>query len=325
MAGGIGERFWPLSTVRRPKQMLDLTGSGRTLLEQAISRVSPVVDEVYISTSETLAPAMAGSGLVPESCILAEPAKRNTAGALVWSMAAIDSGEPFVAAITTADHAIDPDDAFAADASAALDLAEREDVLVTLGIRPDRPETGYGYIEMGTGAEVLRFREKPDAETAAKFLAQGNFLWNSGMFFWRSDTFQRELEAHAATHGDVLRRLIADPNSDVFSTLPNVSIDYALMEKSQRVRCLAASFSWDDVGTWDSLLRTVPLDGEGNAVIGSASLIDSANCVVYNDTDRTLCLVGVRDSIVVATAEAFLTVPLSHAQDVRKAAAAHSQ
>lgn len=321
MAGGAGERFWPLSTPEQPKQLLDLTGSGKSLLEQAVDRLAPCVDEVFISTSETLAAPLRVAGLVPEENVLAEPCKRNTAGALVWCMAAIPGDRPFLAAVTTADHAISPDRVFRSDVEAALRLAEQKHALVTIGIRPTRAETGFGYVQIGVGTQVLRFTEKPDAETAANFVSRGNYLWNSGMFFWRSDAFGSELSSHAPAHAEVYEALLSHAAPGVFASLPSVSIDYALMEKSQNVHCIQASFSWDDVGTWDSLLRTVPLDTNGNAVVGDATLIDTRGCVIYNASTTRLSVLGAEGLAVIATERDTLVVPLALSQDVRRISA----
>jgi len=329
MAGGSGERFWPLSTPDRPKQLLDLTGSGKCLLEEAIRRVEPVVDAVYVSTTERLRQRIVDAKLVDESHVLAEPAKRNTAGALVWCMATLiaELGEPFVAAITTADHAISPDTAFEEDVAAAISLAESQDVLVTIGISPTRADTGFGYLEKGPDGTVLRFTEKPDLATAEAYVRSGSFLWNSGMFFWRSDVFASSLAHASAAHAASLNAVIAGLRSgDVaaarasFETLPNLSIDYALMERADNVRFVPASFSWDDLGTWDALLRTLPLDAHGNASIGDVLLIDSSDCVCVNTTRKPLAVIGQRAEIVVASDDGFLAVPLDHAQDVRDAA-----
>lgn len=332
MAGGSGERFWPLSTPAMPKQLLDLTGSGDSLLAQAKARLVPVVDELFVSTTELLREPILDSGLFTEDQILAEPAKRNTAGALIWSMAKLSAATagPFLCAVTTADHAISPDEAFQADVRQALVYAENEDALVTIGIPPTRPETGYGYIEIGDAPKVSRFTEKPDPELATSFLAAGNYLWNSGMFFWRSDTFERELKMAESTMGAIYVRIAdalrtgVDPAA-AFEELPSISIDYALMERAKRVACFPATFRWDDVGTWDSLLRTVPLDNEGNAIVGKATLLNTTRCVVYNGSGRTLCVSGLDDQIIVATCDAMLVTPMSRAQDVREAAKKHSQ
>ncbi len=326
MAGGSGERFWPLSTLDKPKQLLDLTGSGKSLLAEAIERLKPVVDEVFVSTSERLAGPITDSGLVDEQHVLAEPAKRNTTGALVWCMAQlskIDTG-PFLAAITTADHAIGPDEAFQSDVKAALSLALNEEALVVMGIPPIRPDTGYGYIEWGVGSAVSRFAEKPDLATAEAFLAEGTYFWNSGMFFWRSDAFASQLTKASPEAGRTLFQLSRVNESleskRLFETLPDKSIDFLLMEKADKVRGVKASFHWDDVGTWDSLLRTVDLDPEGNAVVGEAVLIDCQGCVVYNASSHTLTLVGCQDVIHVATDVVTLVCPVLRAQDVREAA-----
>ncbi len=326
MAGGSGERFWPLSTPDKPKQLLDLTGSGKSLLAEAIGRLAPVVDDVYVSTSERLAEAIVASGLVDAAHVLAEPCKRNTGGALIWCMSklAMLDTKPFLAAITTADHAISPSSAFQSDVKAALSLALYEEALVVMGIPPVRADTGYGYVEWGVGCEVTRFAEKPDLATAEQFLAAGNYLWNSGMFFWRSDTFAAQLTKVAPPVGKALfvlsRVTQASEALRIFEALPDKSIDYLLMEKADKVRGVKASFRWDDVGTWDSLLRNAPLDASGNAVVGSATLIDCRGCVVYNASSRPLTLVGCTDMIHVATDEATLTCPVARAQDVREAA-----
>lgn len=325
MAGGSGERFWPLSTPDQPKQLLDLTGAGASLLEQAITRVRPVVDEVFVSTTERLVAPILDSGLADSEQVLAEPSKRNTAGALVWCMAQIASriGEPFIAAVTTADHAIGPDDAFRADVAAALARSAPGDSLVTLGIPPTRPETGFGYLEVADGDQVARFVEKPDLERAAQYVADGRHLWNSGMFFWRSDRFLAELETASPVHAEAFKVIAsgdAERGKAAFEALPNISIDYALMEKAAHVAYVRASFAWDDVGSWDALLRTVPLDPAGNAIVGAVTALDASGCVAYNATDRPVCLLGTHNAIVVATETAFLVAPIGMAQEVRNAA-----
>lgn len=329
MAGGSGERFWPLSTADRPKQLLDLTGTGKSLLEQALRRIEPAVDAAYVSTTERLSGQIRATELLEHDHILAEPAKRNTAGALVWCMAALeaDFGEPFVAAITTADHAIAPDEAFQSDVAAAMDLALTHDVLVTIGVSPTRADTGFGYLETGPDGAVLRFTEKPDLATADAYVRSGSYLWNSGMFFWRSDVFASSIAhaspEHASAHRGIvsaLRRGDRDAARVCFERLPNLSIDYALMERADNVRFVSASFTWDDLGTWDALRRTIPLDAEGNATMGEVVIIDSHDCVCVNTTEKAVAVIGQRGQIVVASDEGTLVVPLDRAQDVREAA-----
>lgn len=327
MAGGWGERFWPLSTPERPKQLLDLTGSGKSLLAEAVERIQPLVDEVVLSTSQTLAPTLAASGLVPEANVIAEPAKRNTGGALIWVMAELQrrEGTHFLAAVVTADHAIRPVQAFQHDVRAAMALALYEEALVVIGIPPTRPETGFGYVKFGVGSEVLGFVEKPDVVQAAKYVASGDTLWNSGMFFWRSDIFAKELEgAHPAAGKAyfLIPRVEHDEAVRLFDGLPDLSIDYLLMEKSKRIKGVRASFEWDDLGSWDALRRVLPLDNQGNAVVGPVRLFDCSGCVVYNATPRQTTVIGCRDMIVVSCEEHDLVLPLSQAQAVRRAAQA---
>lgn len=329
MAGGSGERFWPLSRPDLPKQLLKLSGSGKSLLEESLSRLAPVVgaDHLYVSTSTRLVDPIADSGLIEPIRIIAEPCKRNTAGALVWTMAylAARESEPFLAAITTSDHAIGPNEAFQATVRTALELAEAQQALVTIGIVPTRAETGYGYIEISEGTQVRGFREKPDASTATAFLHAGNFLWNSGMFFWRSDAFAAELTHASPVHADVYQRLVeafraGDDSVAIFEELPNVSIDYALMERAQHVQCVRSNFAWDDVGTWDALLRTVDADTEGNSVVGPVAAVDTSGSVLYNASNRKVFVLGGRNIVVVVTDDEVLVADLERTQDVRLAA-----
>jgi mannose-1-phosphate guanylyltransferase len=333
MAGGSGERFWPVSTPARPKQLLDLTGEGVSLLEAALRRLEPVVgaENLWISTSTALSEPIRASGLIAEDRILAEPDRRNTLGAVAWTMASLAAheGEPFAVAITTSDHAINPTDAFVSTVRKAVETAIEEDALATIGIPPTRPDTGFGYIERVSDGRVRRFTEKPNAETAAQFLAAGDFLWNSGMFFWTEATFARELQqgnppAFAAYEriksalctGDV------EAGTAAFLELTSQSIDYALMERASNVRCVPAEFKWDDVGTWDSLLRTVELDAEGNAVVGRARPLETTGSVIYNTTAAKVWTLGVEGLIVVVTDGQILITRADRAQDVRTVAQA---
>lgn len=331
MAGGSGERFWPVSTPEHPKQLLDLTGEGRSLLASAVARLSPVVgkDNLWISTSAALAEPIREACLVDATHILAEPMRRNTLGAILWTMASLRSrsAEDFSVAFTTADHAIKPDEGFAKTVHQALHEAESKSALVTIGIKPTRPETGFGYVQRASDGTVKRFTEKPDASTAASFIAAGDYYWNSGMFFWTESAFRRELgdaDPESATLYDALVEALAPSDRSAaeatFSSLKSTSIDYALMERAKHVRCVPASFEWDDVGTWDSLLRTVPLDDQGNAVVGKAALLESRDCVVYNTTDTRVSTLGVDGLVVVVTDDQILVTRADLAQDVRKVA-----
>lgn len=331
MAGGSGERFWPVSTPEHPKQLLDLTGEGRSLLASAVARLSPVVgkENLWVSTSAALAEPIGGAGLVDATHILAEPMRRNTLGAILWTMASLRSRSTsdFSVAFTTADHAIRPDEAFAQTVRQALDEAESESALVTIGIKPTRPETGFGYVQREADGTVKRFTEKPDAETAAAFIAAGDYYWNSGMFFWTESAFRRELgdaDPDSAERYDAMADALVRGDhaaaQEAFAGLTSISIDYALMERAKRVRCMPATFEWDDVGTWDSLLRTVPLDDQGNAVVGKAALLESHDCVVYNTTAARVSTLGINGLVIAVTDGQILVTRADLAQDVRKIA-----
>ncbi|MCE5231008.1 hypothetical protein LLG95_15625 [bacterium] len=350
MAGGTGERFWPLSRTSRPKQLLKLTRPDMSLLEEAIERIAPLIpaERILIATSATVAgpirEAMKGSA-VPVENIVVEPAKRNTAGALAWVAANAKArwgSEAVSMAVLTADHSIGAPGRFREVVDAALTAAENEQALVTLGVTPTRAETGYGYIEVKETdprsklkfellteiSPVASFREKPDRETAERFVASGRFFWNSGMFFWRLDTFLEELGAAAPAHGQAAARMAealaggdAAKATAVFNELTDISIDYALMEKARHVLMARADFPWDDVGAWDALARSFGKDAQNNVAIGDPILIDTRNSIVYNDPGAkkmAVAAVGVENLVIVVSADGVLVVPRDRAQDVKK-------
>lgn len=340
IAGGSGERFWPLSRPGRPKQLLRLTDPDATMLEEAVRRVQPLCgqDGVYVATSAALRDPILESGVVDESHVWSEPLRRNTLGALAWIVAQLMACglEDASVAIVTADHLIGDQERFRGCVSAALDVAEDHGGIVTLGIPPTRPETGYGYIEEDLEETVLSregrtahrsrsFREKPSPQTAEEFLQAGCFLWNGGMFFFTVPSFLKEL-AHAQpeSHEIVLAIAAALKAGDEptairhFERLPNLSVDYAVMERAERVYVLRTDFPWDDVGAWDAMERTLPLDEHHNVVQGNAVTIESEGCIVVNDAaEITVGTLGLRDIIVVVTSDAVLVCPKDQAQRVR--------
>ena len=341
MAGGGGERFWPLSREERPKQLLPFGKDGKTLLADTLERIAPLFarKDVYIATSAALRPVLIDAGLdLPHENILAEPCRRNTAGCLLHVAAHLSARRKgdYTMAVLAADHRIDDRTAFIAAASAALQAAEARPVLVTLGIRPTRPETGYGYIEVESpprglrAVPVQRFYEKPIRATAEEYVATGRFFWNSGMFFWRGSTFMAELSAarpemvqSARAMGEAIAKGDMTRADELFEGLQAVSIDYALLEHSRRIEMVPADFPWDDIGAWDALSRLYPAGEAGNVAHGSATFINAENCIVWNELDpgRTpVAVVGARDLVVVATDEGILIVPKEHAQEVREAA-----
>jgi mannose-1-phosphate guanylyltransferase len=341
MAGGSGERFWPLSKPHRPKQLLKLTSATETMLEEAVNRIKPLVGEgnVYIATGGSLRSSISAANVVDSSCVLAEPARRNTLGCLAWvaaNLIASELGDSTVA-VLTADHSIQFPDVFRATVDAAMDVAEKEDGIVTIGIVPTRPETGYGYIETDqsetvrtasgrTAYKSRSFREKPSQESALQFVQQGNFYWNGGMFFFRLPIFMRELsEAQPETHrlvNEIAVQLKAGNEAGanrLFEEIPSISIDFAVMEKAKNVYAVPSDFPWDDMGSWDALERSFDLDSLGNVSQGDNVLIDTHGSIVYNDIEGAkIGIVGMDDVIVVATGDAFLVCPKSQAQRVKE-------
>ena len=353
MAGGTGERFWPMSSAAHPKQLLTLTSSGQSLLAEAVQRSMALVpkENIYVATSRLLQKAIIDAKLgIPDENVLAEPAKRNTAGCLIYASACILSRncnlgpEGVTIGVLTADHRIPDTAPFVATASAAMDAAENTDNLVTIGIQPVRPDTAYGYIEIDPkkGAlnkdadhplyKAVRFHEKPDAAKAAGFIAGGHCYWNSGMFFWRFSTFQSEFgranPVLAETLEDLTDALLANDNrraEAIFEAMPNISIDYALMEKSTAVSVIPGKFIWDDLGSWDALSRTFPQDGQGNVSYGNPVLVDCKSSIVYNaagDGKMAVAALGLENIVVVVKDNAVLVMPKDRAQEVRQVVSA---
>lgn len=319
MAGGSGERFWPLSRRLRPKQLLNLTNTNESILSEAISRVTPIIpaENIYVATGEHLIePVRAANVGVPDQNVLAEPCKRNTAGCLAYATAHIlaDRAQPgespdsqelqrrYTLAILTADHIIGDADKFRETVDVIMSAAERENALGVIGVVPTRPETGYGYVEIEEGEllekyakgvrvyPVSAFHEKPTQERARAFLHSGGYFWNAGMFFWNLDVFMTELAlakpefAEAAI--EMARALQKGDDAHVrriFEGLEDISIDYALMEKAHNVIVARAEFPWDDIGSWPALERTFPRDGAGNIVVGDPVAVNCKGCIVYRD------------------------------------------
>jgi len=341
MAGGTGERFWPLSTPKRPKQLLRLADKSRSLIEQARDRIVPLVgaQNVFVATSRDLAKPIAAALDLPAAQIFAEPLKRNTLGAVVWTAASLlaQNDEDASIAILTSDHAIGEPDHFRATVGAALDLVEDQNALAIIGIPPSRPETGFGYIEVdktkphrindkATAFGIAGFREKPPLADAEAYVRSGSFLWNSGMLFFRLQTLLAELKAANPQAHELLNQIAlalkeSNPEAAIalFESLPSISFDYALLEKTPNLFVLESNFPWDDVGAWDALHRAGKPDSNQNVAQGRTLLLDSTDCVAYNDDDSLdLALIGVKDLVVVATKHGVLVCPRDQAQRVKE-------
>lgn len=352
MAGGAGERFWPVSRQRKPKQLLNLV-SEKMMIEEAIDRVEGIIDvkDIFIITNELLQEhiRIALPSLPPEN-IIAEPAKRNTAPCLALGAGFLQahyglSNEEISVAVLTADHVMKPVEKFRESVELAMDFAEKGDSIVVFGIQPNRAETGYGYIELGSGDEeivkVVSFKEKPNTETAEEYLRKGNYLWNSGMFFYRLDTFINEMTKSLPEVGNRISDLkdkyngktqtqFVGSNPDVkelFASFPDISIDYGLIERSQVIYCCKARFDWDDIGSWDSLERVLDSGLDGNVSYGDNLFIETNNVIVmdFAKQHKHISVVGMEDVIVIHTDDAILVCPKSKAQDVKKIVESHKK
>jgi mannose-1-phosphate guanylyltransferase len=324
MAGGSGERFWPMSRKRTPKHLLRLLGE-RTLLEEAVERALGVVppERVFVLTnSGQLKGCAAAVPSLPSSQFVAEPAKRDTApaAALATGLAlARARDESAICVVLPADSKIHDTATFQRQLRDAAGLATRSDALLTFSIPPTRPATGYGYLKLGQAqaplpegsrvAEVERFVEKPDADRAEEYVASGQYGWNAGMFVWKAGVFLAECDRLAPELAGFIRGFPSgDPAgylADRFGTLPKISVDYAIMERASRVLALRADFDWDDVGTWSALPTHLGSNGQANTLRGRHALLDSHNNIVIANS-RVVALCGVSDLVVVETADAVL-------------------
>ncbi|MEK6769886.1 MAG: sugar phosphate nucleotidyltransferase [Gemmatimonadota bacterium] len=305
LAGGVGSRFWPLSTAQRPKQLLPLAGP-KPLLVEAVERVLPLVpaERVLVVTSGVLAPAIrAALPAVPPDQVLAEPFAASTAPALAWATALAASRDPSATVLSLhADWTVTAPDAFRAAATAALDLAESADAVVTVGARPTRPEIGYGYIVPGpaidgAGRRIARFVEKPSAAQALALIADGA-LWNTGLFAWTAKRFREEVRAHTPELAGGLEALVRGDVAAMYAAVKPVSIDVGLFERTARGAVVEGDFGWDDVGSWAALRRVRTADGAGNVVVGDAHVVDAADCVVWSEEGTTV-VDGLTDVVVV--------------------------
>jgi mannose-1-phosphate guanylyltransferase len=334
MAGGGGERFWPMSRVRTPKHLLKLL-ADQTLLEQTVRRLAGVVPpgNIFVLTNEAqLAAVRSAIPFLPPAQIVAEPAKRDTSPAAALATALARVRDPkAVVALLPADHFIKDERKFAAQLAAGFAWAAGNESLLTLAIRPTRPDPGFGYLELGDevpGMEgggvfrkVLRFVEKPDIPTARKYLEGGRHAWNAGMFVWRTDVFLSEADRSAPALAAFVRDFPAgDPTAYLgarFPSLPKLSVDYAIMEKARSVATLVAEFDWDDVGLWTALPPHLEADASGNATRGRVVAVDSTGNIAVSN-GRIVALCGVRDLVVVETPDAVLVCHRDSVQDIKK-------
>jgi mannose-1-phosphate guanylyltransferase len=337
MAGGKGERFWPLSTSKHPKQLLALVGD-KPLIAQAVERLEGLIEpeNVFVVTNADLVEAtQQAAPMLPPENVVGEPVGRDTAAAVACGgalVAARDSAGVF--AVLTADQVMGDLEVFKATLKGGMALAEREEVLVTIGIEPTFPSTGFGYIETGNrldpqgGVEfkkALRFVEKPDAATAQRYLEEGRFLWNSGMFIWSVPTLAAAFAAHCPEMKALMETLtgfakkgeIGAGMAQAYPELKKISVDYALMEKADNIVTACGTFMWDDVGAWPALESHFPQDQNGNTLIGDGVAQDAAGNIIYSK-DRLTALIGVQDLIVVQAEGVTLVCPKDRAQEIKQ-------
>ncbi|SRX73515.1 mannose-1-phosphate guanylyltransferase [Aequorivita antarctica] len=336
MAGGIGSRFWPVSTQAFPKQFHDMLGTGQTLLQKTFSRLNKIIpsENIYILTNEIyLEITLKQLPEISEKQVVLEPAMRNTAPCILLSALKIKKSNPnALMLVAPSDHWIEDENAFAKDVQACFDAAQREDILLTLGIEPTFPNTGFGYIESDKNdaseiKKVKRFCEKPDYETAKQFLAAGNFLWNAGIFIWSAKSIVASFENHLEEMNSLFSKGIAVLNTseekefieNTYAEAENISIDYGILEKADNVYLKRATFDWNDLGTWGALHDKLEKDKNNNSVVNAETYIkDSKNNVVFTNTKKLVVLDGIEDYIVVDKEDVLLLFPKKKEQEIKE-------
>lgn len=339
MAGGIGSRFWPMSTPEKPKQFIDVLGVGRTLIQLTVDRFSDVcnIKNVWVVTSERYRNLVREQlPQLPESNILLEPCMRNTAPCVAYVAWKIKKHDPEAnLVISAADHIVLNVPEFVRVIRHGLSFTEKENRILTLGMLPTRPETGYGYIKVKHGEVagekeikmVEGFKEKPDLQTAREYLQEGGYYWNAGIFLWNVKTIEqafRENQPEMASLFDTLDPVFYTTSEQAginrkFPDCPSISVDYAIMEHARNIYVFPASFGWSDLGTWGSLYEQLPKDGNENAVVGKqVCMIESSDCVVHVSDDKKMVLQGLDDYIIAEQDGVFLICRKSDEQRIKE-------
>ena len=334
MAGGVGSRFWPVSTSDNPKQFRDLLGSGETLIQTTFKRLRRLVpaENVYILTNQKYE-ALVREQLpsVNQDQIVLEPAMRNTAPAVL--LAALKIGKRnknAVMVMAPSDHWIEDEAAFTKDITLAFDACRTKERIVTLGIKPSFPNTGFGYIQFEEGSEalhqVLNFTEKPDFETARQFLKEGNYVWNAGIFIWNIayilNSFSRNLPEmnQLFSAGKEVYNTPKEPGfiASEYSKAEDISIDYGILEKEENVYVIQASFDWNDLGTWGSVYNEVKKDSNANAVLNSRVMaLEATGNMISTSTNKVVVIEGLKDYIIIDEEEVLLLVPKAREQEIK--------
>lgn len=335
MAGGIGSRFWPVSTKEFPKQFHDMLGSGETLIQKTFSRLSQIIpkENILILTHESYNDLILEQlPMVKKEQIVLEPAMRNTAPCILYASLKIKKLNPnAVMVVAPSDHWIEDEMQFVANLQRSFDLCEREESLMTLGILPTAPNTGYGYIEFDkldsrSIKKVVQFREKPDSKTARRFIQSRNYLWNAGIFIWSVKSILKAFEEFQPVMYALFTKEFEVYNTDNeytfiqenYSKAENISIDYAIMENAQNVYVLPATFDWNDLGTWGSLHEKLPKDDNNNAVVNATVLLqNSSNNIIRTALGKQVIVDGLDDYIIVDKDSVLLIYPKSKEQEIK--------
>ena len=340
MAGGVGSRFWPMSTEKTPKQFIDVLGVGKSLLQMTYDRFkgicSPehvwvVTNAIYVDQVREQLPD------IPVSNILSEPCRRNTAPCICYVSWRIKSQDPKAnIVVTPSDHIITDVVEFQRVISSALKFTSESDSIVTLGMKATRPETGYGYIQADLSTSTVRnkevfavesFREKPDYETAQKYLQQKNYYWNAGIFVWSVSTIVNAFRLYAPTINRIFEGLEhiygtdaeQEKINEAYPECESISVDYAIMEKADDIYVMPSDFGWSDLGTWGSLWGHTPHDKNGNGCIGeNIRMVDSANCIVHTSEEKTVVIQGLNGYIVAEKDNSLLICKLSEEQRIKE-------
>lgn len=336
MAGGVGSRFWPVSTTEFPKQFHDMLGSGQTLIQKTFSRLSTLipVENILVLTNEKYNDIVLQQlPMVKQEQVLLEPAMRNTAPCILYASLKIQKENPdALMVVAPSDHWIEDEDAFKDDLQQCFDFCAKENALMTLGIQPNFPNTGFGYIEFDetdthTIKKVRQFREKPDYETAKSFLESGNFLWNGGIFIWSVKAITDAFSKFQPQMDALFRKGYDRYNSDGeaafitenYPSAENISIDYAIMENAKNVYVLPASFDWNDLGTWGSLHEKLSKDDNNNAIVNATVILENAsNNIIRTEGTKLIIVDGLNDYIIVDKDDVLLIYPKSKEQEIKR-------
>lgn len=340
MAGGIGSRFWPMSTPECPKQFVDILGTGRTFIQMTFDRFKRLIpaENVWVVTSQAYSEkVMEQLPEVPKGNILLEPCRRNTAPCIAYASWRIKSIDPKATIVVSpSDHLVLDVAEFQRVVSSSMDFASTSDAIITLGMKPTRAETGYGYIQTDMTCPSVRnkeiyrvdaFKEKPDLSTAEKYIRKPNMLWNAGIFIWNVSTIVNALRVYAPEINEIFENLLPiygtekeqETINEEFPKCESISVDYAILEKSEEIYCFPASFGWSDLGTWGSLRENVNRDKNGNAIIGeNIRTYETRDCVIHCSEERRVVVQGLEGYIVAEKDNTLLICKLTEEQRIKQ-------